>query len=363
MKVHNQLDLPRDTSHWIVSGTDTFRLGSRKILSSLHDTPLINFGGNRANIEKTMRCIWGADKGYKLCQSDQEGAEAKIVAFLCKAGQYRTLFNHKIKVHSFVALQIFSEQFKKYFDPLKIDVALNTKIEELKLLDFWKELDTLIKDSDDWPSQERYYFIAKKIVHASSYGMGANKFRMAVLEESGGTIVLSKLDAETYLMMFHKLFPEIHNWHSRCYEEIKRTKELRNLFGYPFKFTGFIDDNNIREAYAFVPQSTVGTLTNIAVTEMQEYIEQNNKDWHILNNCHDSFLMECPDNPNDIKECASLMKQFLGKEFISPVDKVKFTMTSSCKVGYNWGNRVEIKHKDGTIEIKNEKGLRDYDDT
>jgi len=350
--VHNCLDRPRDTGQYIISGTNTFRLGCRKILSSLHDTPLINYGGNRQNIEKSMRRIWVADNGYKLLQRDQAGAEALIVAYLCLDGNYRALFRNGIKPHTFVALHVFKEQFKRYYDPIKIDIACNTKIDDLKKLDFWKELDKLIRSSDKWHHNERYYFIAKKIVHASSYGMGANKYRMSVLEESGGMVVLSKLDAEYHLMVFFKLFPEIHTWHSKIYEQVKKHKELRNLFGFPFKFTGFIDDSMIREAYAFIPQSTVGSITNIAVTEMQDYIENNNKNWHILNNSHDSMLVEAPDNDKDIEECSLIMKQFIEKEFISPIDKVKFKMRSGLAIGYNWADYDENKNKEGLKEVE-----------
>lgn len=351
-RIHNKLDLPRDTSHWIVSGTDSFRLASRKILSSLRDTPYINFGGNRANIEKSMRRLWKADHGYKLLQRDQSGAEALIVAYLCIDGNYRALFRNGIKPHTFLALHVFKEQFKKYYDPVKIDLACNTKIDDLKKLDFWKELDKLIRSSDNWHHNERYYFIAKKIVHASSYGMGATKYRMSVLEESGGSIVLSKLDAEFHLMMFFKLFPEIHGWHAKVYEQVKKEKKLRNLFGFPFDFTGYIDDNNIRKAYAFVPQSTVGSITNIAITELQEHIEDNKKDWHILNNDHDSMVVEAPDREQDIKECSLLMKQFIEKEFTSPVDGCKFRMRSGLSIGYNWGPFDEKKNPLGLKEVE-----------
>jgi len=352
VKVHNKLSVPRDTSHWIVSGTNTFRLASKKILSSLRDTPFINFGGNRANIEKSMRRIWCADKGYKLLQRDQGGAEALIVAYLCKDGNYRALFRNGIKPHTFVALHVFKEQFKKYFDPDKINIACDTKIDDLKKLDFWKALDRLVKSSDEWHHNERYYFIGKKIVHASSYGMGANKYRMSVLEESGGTIVLSKMDAELHLMTFFKLFPEIHGWHARIYEHVKKFKELRNLFDFPFAFTGYVDESNIREAYAFIPQSTVGTITNIAITETQEYIEKENKDWHILNNDHDSMVVEAPDNETDIRECNLIMKQFIEKEFISPVDKCKFKMRSGLSIGYNWAPYKEKENPGGLKEVE-----------
>src|SRR6266550_539171 len=331
--MHNKLDKPRDTSHWIVSATNTFRLGSRKILSSLHDTKWINFGGNRQNIEGGMRIIWEADKGYKLVSKDQSGAEALIVAYLCRDGNYRSLF-------------------KKHFDAEKIDLAINTEIKYLRSLPFWKELDNLIRSSDHWPSKERYYFIGKKIVHASSYGMQAFKFCLSLLEESGGLIALSKKEGEQYLMMFHKLFPEIHLWHSKIYEHIRKYKELRNLFGFPFKFTGFIDDNMIREAYAFIPQSSVGTATNIAITEIQEIIEKEKLDYHILNNGHDSILAECPDNDKDIEYCSLLLKNGLEREYISPTDGTKFRMKSSLKLGYNWSDYHEINNPNGLKEIE-----------
>ena len=337
-KVHNKLDSPRDTSHWIISGTNTFRLGSRKILSSLHDTPFINFGGNRQNVEGGMRQIYEADKGYKLVSRDQSGAEALIVAYLGKPGQNRQLFEYNINPHAFLALHLFTEQFKKKFDEKYINVAINTKIPELGNLPFWKDLISLIKSSDNWPPRERYYFMSKKIRHAASYGMAANKGRMAILEESGGTIVLSKQEFEYYLMFFHKTFPEIHQWQSKTYEQVKKHKELRNLFGHPFKFTGYIDDDDIRDAYAFVPQSTVATATNIAITETQEIIEKEKLDYHILNNGHDSILAQAPDNDKDIKYCSLLLKNGLEREYISPIDKCKFRMRSSLKVGYNWAN-------------------------
>ena len=351
--MHKQLDKPRDTSQWVISGTNTFRLGSRKILSSLHDTPFINFGGNRQNIEGNMRIVWEADSGFKLVSRDQSGAEALIVAYLCRNGNYRSLFRNNIKPHTFVALHVFAEQFKKHFNSSYIDLALSTKIEDLRSLPFWKDLDNLIKSSDSWPSKERYYFVGKKIVHASSYGMQAYKFCMSVLQESGGTIVVTKRDAEQYLMMFHKLFPEIHLWHAKTYEHIRKYKELRNLFGFPFKFTGFIDDNMIREAYAFVPQSTVGTATNIAITEIQEIIEKEKLNYHILLNGHDSIVAECPDNDTDIKYCSLLLKNGLEREYISPTDGTKFRMKSECKIGSNWANWSET----------NIEGLKEYDDT
>lgn len=343
------LDYPRDTSQFIVAGPKTLRLASRKTLSSLHDTPYINFGGNRQNIEKKMRRIWIADEGYLLVHMDQSGAEALIVAMLCKDGNYRKLFKHNIKPHSYVALHIFSEQWKKHFNPNHIDLAINTDIENLAKLPFYKELFKLIKSSDDWPAQERYYYIGKKVRHARSYGMRENKYIMSVLEETEGAIAISKKEAERHLAYDSKLFPEITNWQHSIYKIAHEKKELRNLFNYPFKITGYINDDTLRELYAWVPQSTIGTLNNIVFTKMQSYIEENKKNWHLLNNSHDSITSEAP--ILEVGELIKIKKNYYESIIlISPVDGTKFSMQTEVQIGKNWAPYSD----------KNPDGLKEY---
>src|SRR5205814_8790080 len=143
-----------------------------------------------------------------------------------------------------------------------IDIALKTKIEDLKKIPEWKILDSFIKSSDNWESNSRLYFISKKIVHAGSYGMQANKFVISVLEESGGTIVIERKNAQQYLDNFHSLFPEIRQLHFKIQKEYRQKKLLRNLFGHPYQITDYFGDD-FNELYAWIPQSTVGELTSI----------------------------------------------------------------------------------------------------
>lgn len=344
-----KLDKPRNTTQYLLTA-NSFRLKSRKILSSKKETPYNNFGSNLQNIEPKIRVLYEADNEYKLVSLDQEGAEAKIVAYLCKKGNYRKLFENNIKPHSFTALHIFTEQLKaKYHTPSNIDIAINTEIDKLQSLPFCKELFKLIKDSDNWPGKERYYFIGKKVRHASAYGMRENKYRMSLLEESEGSIAISKKEAEFHLSTDRKLFPEISQWQLETEKTIRSKKELRNLFGFPFKFTSFLDDAAIRNGLSFVPQSTVATLTNIAFSEMQEYIEDNDRNWHLLNNDHDSILGETPEE--EAGDYIKVMKKLIEeKEFTSPVDGVKFHMTAEVKVGYNWAS-MSVDNPLGLKEI------------
>lgn len=160
-----ELSLPRDTTQSILTGATTFRTGHRKLFSNKRDTPFNNFGGNRANIEKPMRQLWNADKGMLLCQVDQAGAEALIVSYLCKDKKYRSLFKHGIKPHIYLALKLFKEQWREYWNPEEIELASITTIPLLNQLPFWKALNNLIKSSDNWLSSQRYYHFAKKTIH------------------------------------------------------------------------------------------------------------------------------------------------------------------------------------------------------
>lgn len=306
------------------------------------------YGSNLQNVEKSMRGIYHADPEYKLVQVDQSGAEALVVAYLCERGNFRELFLNNIKSHVYVALHVFSDVWEEKF-PGITQLAKTARIDQIKFVPGWPELEKEIKASDNWLSERRYYFIGKKVCHASNYGMMGGTFQLALLKESGGAIALTRQQADRYLQAYHALFPEIRKWHFRVQDQIKKTKVLRNLFGYPFQFTGFVGESIWKEAYAFVPQSTVGTITNIAFTRLQEYIEDENKDWHLLANTHDSYLCECPDN--DVKECSEKMKEFINMTLTAP-DGTIFQMKSEAQVGDNWAPYKEGYNDGGLREVK-----------
>lgn len=348
--MHQLLDHPRDTCTYIVSGSDTFRLGCRMLFATKKKGIIgTNIGGNRQNLEKSTRIIWEADDGYLLCQPDQAGAEALIVAHLCEAGKYRSLFDNNIKPHTYLALKLFKSVWLKSFSESEINEIALTPIELLKNNKNWKDLSKLISDSDDWEPIRRYYHFAKKTIHAGSYGMRANRFRMVMLQESGGLINLSNEEAESFLMGFHKEFPEIQKWHVEIYHHVKKYKQLRNLFNFPYNITSYIDQNDYKDLIAWVPQSTVACITRYAFVRLQEYITQENKNWHLLHDCHDSYLAEAPEC--EIMELAKNMNNLLEVELISPKDGTKFRMKSGTAIGKNYGPYHELLNPKGMKKL------------
>lgn len=332
--LHPYKDTYRNTCGWRIGLTETFRNRSAKLLDK--------YGTNLQNPSDHICRMYEPDDGKVFVQVDQAGAEALIVAYLCKGpNNLRKLFEHNIKPHVYVAMHLFKSHWQRVGHPI-VNAAVVTPIEALRSLPGWDLLERAIK------KHERYYFIGKKTCHASNYDMGPKTFRMAVLTESEGKTVISHQDATTFLETYHKLFPEIREWHNETTSILRKTRTLRNLFGYPRLFTGPMQPHTFKEAFAFVPQSTVGVLGNMAFVEEQGYIEEHEKDWDLLNNKHDSTLTQCP--IDEAQECAKVKRKIVEKELISPWGEV-FKMRSEASIGLNWGHYDEKENPKGLKEL------------
>ena len=219
---------------------------------------------------------------------------------------------------------------------------------------------SLIKDWKGWvfcPTVSTGMFLVRRnekisITHNSgNYDIQAPMFRSNVLEKSGGKVVLSPEDSVYFLQCYRGLFPEIPERNERVRRQVDKTKMLFNLFGFPYTITNYnITEATYKEYYAWGPQSTVGEITRIAFTNLQTYIEEAHKQWDILADTHDSYLVQCP--LLDVKECMSKMQECMNQELISPIDGVKFNMRSECKCGFNWGSYKKEKNELGLRELQ-----------
>jgi hypothetical protein len=307
-----------------VAGTGSFRLASGQFLG--------RFGANLQNPDKEALDIYIAPAGHSFVQCDQAGAEALVVAYLTRRGNYRRLFEVGIKPHTFVAMHIFIEQYKDRW-PLDGQSPAFWKSlapEDLRAQPGWKALDKAIKNSGI------PYKVGKMTCHASSYRMRERTFQLQALKQSHGTMVLSIDECRLFLKFFADLFPEIIEWQDEIEFTVRRDRILRNLFGFPRRFERQITDSYIREAISWIPQSTVGCITHRAVRRFNSV-----RPAHIrpaCNNKHDSFLSIPPDP--DIKATGTLMQSALAQQLVGR-EGVEFTMRSDFQVGKNWGGYDE----------------------
>lgn len=325
--------MKRLTTLYKISGTKNFRLSSTKLFG--------HYGTNLQNpTNSLMECVI-PDDGCVFIQPDQGGAEALVVAYECRRARFRKLFENNIKPHSYMALQIFTELFRgdhptsryKHVDP-----------ETFATYPEAKDLLGRIKNSP------KEYDLGKRVIHAKNYDMGPRTFQLNVLELSEGSVVLSFKESKEFLATHEQVFPEIQEWQAEIQGKLGATRELRNLFGYPRRFDQLWSPELLRDAYAFIPQSTVGTITNVAYTELHYRIKKERLPWYLLNNKHDSLLLQVPDNQEHRDMGMSYCKSHLGRELVSSRGE-HYRMKVGISIGYNWAKYDKDKNPNGMREL------------
>jgi len=323
--------IDRYTTLYKITGTESYRLSSTQIFGE--------YGGNLQNKPDDIRDIFIADEGKTLVQVDQAGAEALIVSYLCPLGNFRRLFLNGIKPHVFVAMHLFATYWKSSLG-IDIETYLNAKIEDLVTLPRWKELEKAIKTHDT------YYYIGKKSCHSFNYGKMPTSFIADIMYETGAKIRLSKTESERIHRTYHTLFPEIRRWHGILINDLSKNKmRAYNLFGYPRQFTGVWGEKLFLELYAFVPQSTVGTITNLAMRDLHvELNHQNPWGAELLQNGHDSILSQC--DTDKVEEWTLVVKKVMERKLQNFQGEI-FYMKTETGVGKNWRKYHEQHNPEG----------------
>lgn len=303
----------------------------------------LNWGRNLQNCSDEERRLVIPDKGKVFIQVDQAGAEALIVAREGKPGKFLDCFLNKVKPHTFTAARIYLEPVSKELGISNLDSILRLPIAEMKKTEEWKVVGKSIKET---PVR---YAVGKMTCHSSNYGIQAKALALRILVQSGGAINLSIKEVSRILEIYRvELFPEIPLWNAEIKSRILSTKVLRNLFGYPRYFPETPTEKLFLAANAFIPQSTVGTITNIAFCEMQDYIEKNSLDWDLLNNCHDSILLQTPEEEKE--EGIRVLQEKMEMPLTSTRGE-KYFMRTEAAWGFNWGKYDEEKNVLGLKEI------------
>ena len=226
---------------YLLDGTESGRLASRMSATGT--------GGNLQNVPKGIaREVFVPDEGKMFMAADLSQAEARVVAYLAREQGLIKIFESGDDIHKQVAASIFDKRV------------------------------------DDITKEERE--LAKHIVHASNYGMGARHFA----ELTG----LSIADAQRRLNLYHIHFPGIRIWHMEVARELKRSRILVTPMGRKRMFFGRWNDELLRDGYSYIPQSTVADIV------LKGMININNKLPHgcnIVFNIHDEVVMQVPIKP------------------------------------------------------------------
>lgn len=304
-----------------ITGTKTYRLASAKFFE---------MGGNAQNFKKDDLDIFESPRGYSFVQVDQAGAEARIFAYETEPGRFRELFDNGVKPHTYMALHLDIDGFRGDQPRERYWCKSAT---ELKQLPEWKDLSKRVS------GHKEMYFLGKKTIHASNYCMRENTFRSSVLKETHGRLVLTYRQAKEMLNMYGYLFPENIALQERIKTQMSTHLYMENLFGDRRAFCQKVDEGYLRDAISWLFQSTVGCITHQAYIQLQDYIEDERRDWHLVNNKHDSYIAIVPDE--EVPEAIKVMSKYMACDLRSTRGE-DYQMLVEASVGKNLKDMEEI---------------------
>lgn len=175
------------------------------------------------------------------------------------------------------------------------------------------------------------YFLGKKVRHAGNYDMRENTMA-AQLAAAGFPVAISFCAA--ILGKFHEVEPNIRRvFHKYVEHELVTKRMLRTPFGRERVFHGLrpYGDNSkaFREAYAYLPQSTIGDNNGLAILFCEAA-------WpgHITLDGHDSSILEVPDTWEDVERALKLQSQAYDRVIKFP-NGFEVKIPIDQKIGYS----------------------------
>jgi len=273
-----------------------------------------------------IREMFIPDPGKILIEFDQAQAEARIVALLAEDYELLELFDI-LDIHRLTASFIYGLS-GPWSGPELMQSAINRHrnvSEEYKenLIDF-----TFLSQVDDFQRQ-----MGKNTRHGLGYDLG----------EEGLSIKMkvSLYRAKIAYQKVHEMSPKIKGvFHEGIQQALaENNKVLWTPFGRRREYFEKWGKELFREAYAGIPQSTIGDNTKRCLIGIDDI------DWiEILAEMHDGFVAQIPEHR--VRECYDIVKPV----FEQPIDFSKCTLERpaivipvDCKIGENWGKMEKFK--------------------
>ncbi len=140
-------------------------------------------------------------------------------------------------------------------------------------------------------TQTGYFMIRRQghisITGNSNYGMGPHKFA----QEAG----VSKREAQDLLNRYFQAYPGIKLWHLAVEHQLRTTRTFVTPLGRRRQFLDAWSEELVRQAYAFVPQSTVSDLLNLGLVAYHR-----EGPGQIVLQIHDAIVVQVPPEQVDL---------------------------------------------------------------
>ena len=259
-------------------------------------------GANMQNQPEPMKRMMQADPGMFFTNIDASQAENRVVAYVANEEAMIQAFENGIDIHNQTAALIYS-----------------------------KDIEDVLKD-------ERK--MGKKANHSLDYDEGPGEF--SLIHQIPFT------EAKFIVNRFHTVYPGIREWHASIRYQLSHNMQLKNCFGRVYKFMDRIGQDLYKQAYSFIPQSTVADMVNVRGTQFTHYNTDNITSLiraQLVNTVHDSILFQymldkLPEWYHAVSKIVKSMEQPLFWE-----DRM-FVIPADISVGLNGYDMLEITSKE-----------------
>jgi DNA polymerase-1 len=275
-------------------GTETGRLSS--------SSNAYRRGGNLQNQPKVVRHLYIPDPGWTFWQCDMASAESYVVAW--ESGDevmLDVLTNHRL--------------YGKSESRIMYHETIGNIITGLAPKD-------VVGDIRD---------LAKRVGHAWNYGMAPGKL-VELVNNYMPKMPFTQQNAQSCYNNLNNTLHSVVNWRELKKQQVLRTRTLENCFGRKRIFFGRLDDGTFREAYAFIPQGTVGDALNKVMIRLEDRFDLDIA--MVLGQVHDSVMGQCRTEHLDV------IREMVIEEFEQPLpmECQGLTLRIPCEFssGINW---------------------------
>lgn len=270
-------------------------------------------GGNAQNIAPSLRYPFIADKGWKLACIDLEQVEARDVGWF-----EGVLFGDWTFLNACESGDLHTNNSKLVWPELKWtgDSARDRKIAEGQ---FYREFS--------------YRDMSKRGGHLSNY--------MGTAWTMSRHLKIPLKVAEEFQSRYCKgpncAFPAHQRYWQWIAEQLQTTNKLVTPFGRTRHFFGRPgDDTTLREAIAFLPQSTTADRMNLGLWKVWKHMPE----VQLLGQGFDSITFQYQGRDEDIIPKAL---ELIRVELSDPASGRRYVVPGEAKIGWNWGAAVSME--------------------
>ena len=262
------------------AGTITGRLSSSK--------SILGTGTNFQNRSKKLRVFFEPDDGKVLLQADYSKAESWVVAALAQDEKMLAAL-HAEDFHSENASNLLGKKVTK----------------------------------ENYTDRQ----LGKRVSHSANYGATAFLLQKVLLKDG---YTFTKYETQQLLDDYFMAYPLVHqNFHEWVKKQLQNGRTLTSPFGRKVTFWEHWNNTLFNAAFAWIPQSTVGDMTNKALINIYHNIPEVDLRVQV----HDSVVMQL--NPSDLTQ--SLIDR-ISEQMIIPltIKGTEIKIPIDVEIGPNW---------------------------